>query len=57
MLIAGNGRSKDRSLGESRVLLLSALKRIRNKNLLAKEVIKELARDPDLEEEIASWRQ
>lgn len=48
--------AKDRSYGESRVLLLSALRKIRNKNPLAKEAIKELASDPDLEKEITSWR-
>jgi hypothetical protein len=48
--------AKDRTQGESRVLLLSALKKRRNKNPLAKQAIAELARDPDLEKEIASWR-
>ncbi|MEQ6352858.1 hypothetical protein [Ralstonia pseudosolanacearum] len=48
--------AKDRTQGESRVLLLSALKKRRNKNPLAKQAIEELASDPDLEKEIASWR-
>lgn len=47
--------AKDRTQGESRVLLLSALKKRRNKNPLAKQVIAELANDPDLQKEIASW--
>lgn len=47
--------AKDRSLGESRILLLSALKKRRNKSPLAKQVIAELANDPDLTKEIASW--
>ncbi len=48
--------AKDRTQGESRVLLLSALKKRRNKNPLAKQAIEQLASDPDLEKEIASWR-
>lgn len=47
---------KDRTQGESRVLLLSPLKSRRNKSLLAKHAIDELARDPELEREISSWR-
>ena len=47
--------AKDRTLGGSRVLLLSALKRRRNTNPLAAEVIDELAEDPELKREIASW--
>ncbi len=47
--------AKDRALGESRILLLSALKKRRNKNPLAKQAIAELASDPDLQKEIASW--
>lgn len=47
--------AKDHTQGESRVLLLSALKKRRNKNPLAKQAIEELASDPDLEKEIASW--
>jgi len=46
--------AKDRTQGESRVLLLSALRK--SKNPLAKQAIRELASDPDLEKEIASWR-
>ncbi len=46
--------TKDRTQGESRVLLLTALRK--SKNLLAKQAIEELASDPDLKEEIASWR-
>ncbi|GAB7129746.1 hypothetical protein JCM19000A_42540 [Silvimonas sp. JCM 19000] len=42
-------------MGESRVLLLSELKQRRNKNPLAKQVIDELASDPELVREIASW--
>ncbi|MEA1675820.1 hypothetical protein [Nitrospirillum sp. BR 11163] len=48
--------TRDRSLGESRVLLLSALKKRRNKNPLVAQVIAELADDPDLRKEIAAWR-
>jgi hypothetical protein len=47
--------TKDRTQGESRVLLLSALKRRRNRNPLVKRAIDDLASDPDLEKEIASW--
>jgi hypothetical protein len=48
--------AKDRTQGESRVLLLSALKKRINKNPLAKQAIEELATDPQLEKEIASWK-
>ncbi|TWB46489.1 hypothetical protein, partial [Nitrospirillum viridazoti] len=48
--------ARDRSLAESRVLLLSALKKRRNKNPVVVQVIAELAGDPDLRKEIASWR-
>lgn len=48
--------AKDVTLGESRVLLLSALKQRRNKNSLARQAIAELASDPELTREIASWR-
>lgn len=48
--------AKDRTQGESRVLLLSALKKRRDKNPLAKQAIDELASDPELAKEIASWR-
>ena len=46
--------AKDRSQGESRVLLLRALRK--SKSAVAKRAIEELASDPDLEKEIASWR-
>lgn len=46
--------AKDRTQGGSRVLLLSALRK--SKNPLAKQAIEELASDPDLKKEIASWR-
>lgn len=48
--------AKDQSLGDSRVLLLSALKKRRKKNALVQEAVLELANDPDLHKEIASWR-
>ena len=48
------GIAKDRSHGESRVLLLSALKK--SKSALANKALEELASDPDLAKEIASWR-
>jgi hypothetical protein len=44
---------KDRSNGESRILLLSALKK--SKNPKAKAALVELAFDPQLEKEISSW--
>lgn len=47
--------AKDRTQGESRVLLLSALKQRRTKSQLAKQAIDELASDPELQKEIASW--
>ena len=47
--------AKDRTQGESRVLLLSALKRRRKKSQLAELAINELASDPELQKEIASW--
>jgi hypothetical protein len=46
--------AKDRSHGSSRVLLLRALRK--SKTAAAKQAIEELASDPDLEKEIASWR-
>jgi hypothetical protein len=46
--------AKDRTLGQSRVLLLSALKKSKAK--IAKEALKELASDPDLTREISSWK-
>jgi len=48
--------AKDRTQGESRVLLLSALKQRRNKNPLAKQAIDELMSDSELVGEITSWR-
>jgi hypothetical protein len=48
--------AQDRFLGDSRVLLLSALKKRRNKHPLVKQALVELASDPDLAKEIASWR-
>jgi hypothetical protein len=42
--------------GESRILLLSALKRRRRKNRLVQEAITRLSRDPQLSKEIASWK-
>jgi len=46
--------AKDRTLGSSRVLLLSVLKK--SKSNVARVALKELASDPDLEKEIASWK-
>ncbi|KAB8060432.1 hypothetical protein GCN74_09145 [Janthinobacterium sp. FT14W] len=45
---------KDRTQGESRILLLSALRK--SSNPLAQQAIEELSSDPDLAKEIASWR-
>lgn len=45
--------AKDRTQGASRVLLLSALKK--SKSVIAKLALEELAADPDLKKEIASW--
>lgn len=45
--------AKDPSHGESRVLLLSALRK--SKNPIAKQAIEELSFDPGLEKEISSW--
>lgn len=47
--------AKDRSQGESRLLLLSALRKRKSKNALAKRALDELAEDPELSKEIASW--
>ncbi|MDE2048286.1 MAG: hypothetical protein KGJ44_07760 [Betaproteobacteria bacterium] len=47
--------AKDHTLGESRILLLSALKKRRSKNPLVQQAIAELASDPELQKEIASW--
>ena len=46
--------AKDRSNGDSRLLLLRALRKSRT--AAAKEAIEELAKDPALQKEIASWR-
>ena len=46
--------AKDPSHGPSRCLFLSALKR--SKSDMARAALKELASDPDLKKEIASWR-
>jgi hypothetical protein len=46
--------AKDKTHGSSRVLLLRALRR--SKLPSAKQAIEELAGDPDLAKEIASWR-
>jgi len=46
--------AKDRTQGESRLLLLRALRK--SKNPTAKRAIEDLASDPDLTKEIASWR-
>lgn len=46
--------ARDRSLGSSRLLLLRRLKR--SKSEVAKKALEDLATDPDLKKEIASWR-
>jgi hypothetical protein len=46
--------AKDSTHGESRILLLSGIRK--SKNILAKRAIDELASDPDLSREIASWK-
>jgi hypothetical protein len=46
--------AKDRTQGDSRLLLLRGLRRSRNP--LAKQALEDLASDPDLAKEIASWR-
>ncbi len=46
--------AKDRAQGESRVLLLRAIRK--SKSPLAKQAISELATDPQLKTEISSWR-
>lgn len=48
--------AKDPAQGESRILLLPALKKRRNKSAMTKQAIDELARAPELAKEIASWR-
>ena len=45
--------AKDRTNGSSRLLLLSALKK--SKSSIVKQALEELASDPDLKMEIASW--
>jgi hypothetical protein len=45
--------AKDRSNGDSRLLLLSALRKSRR--AVAKDALEELAGDPALQKEIASW--
>ncbi|MDE2385443.1 MAG: hypothetical protein KGO53_12575 [Alphaproteobacteria bacterium] len=47
---------KERSLGDSRLLLLPALKKRRKKSKLAAGAILDLASDPSLREELASWK-
>lgn len=47
--------AKDRAQGESRLLLLSALRKRESTNALAKRALDKLADDPDLSKEIASW--
>lgn len=46
--------ARDRSNGSSRLLLLRRLRR--SKNPIAKHALADLAADPDLEKEIASWK-
>jgi len=46
--------AKDPSLGESRVLLLRGIRKF--KNPTARKAIEELASDPALAKEIASWK-
>lgn len=46
--------AKDRSQGHSRLLLLRGLKK--SKSAKAKRALEELASDPVLAKEIASWR-
>jgi hypothetical protein len=48
--------TKDRSQGDSRILLLAVLKKRRKKNPQVAQLIEALASDPDLAKEIASWR-
>lgn len=47
---------KDPRHGPSRILLLPPLRRRRRKNLMVRQLLDELASDPDLCKEIASWR-
>jgi hypothetical protein len=46
--------AKDRSNGDSRLLLLRGLKK--SKSAIARQALEELASDPALSKEIASWR-
>lgn len=46
--------AKDRTLGDSRMALLFAIKRSKKSEI--REVIEELSHDPDLAKEIASWK-
>jgi hypothetical protein len=46
--------AKDRSHGSSRLLLLRGLRKSRTP--AAKKALEELASDPELSKEIASWR-
>jgi hypothetical protein len=46
--------AKDRSHGSSRLLLLRGLRK--SKSTMAKRAIEDLASDPELAKEIASWR-
>ena len=46
--------AKDRSHGNYRLLLLSALRK--SKNPLARQALDQLASDPDLADEIGSWK-
>lgn len=47
---------KDRSNGESRVLLLKVLRKRRKKDPAIAQLLKELVEDPDLKKEITSWK-
>ena len=47
--------AKDHTQGESRVLLLPALKKRKNKSSVVAQTIDELIGDPELKKEIASW--
>jgi hypothetical protein len=48
--------ARDPRHGPSRVLLLAPLRRRRRKNPMIRQLLDELASDPDLCKEIASWR-
>lgn len=47
---------KDPAHGESRILLLSPLRKRRKKNPRVRQVLEELATDPDLAKSIATWK-